>query len=325
MKKICGSVLALLLSLGLVGTSIAQQNAFPTNHPVKIVAPFAPGGTGDTLARILAEKLGTMWKTPVIVENRQGGSAIVATQMIANAPADGHTLLVSASNFTINPSLFPKLPYDTAKDFSPVVLLATNPHILIVNPSVPAKDLKEFIAWAKAKKGTATYASFGNGSSGHLGFERFKRAAGIDMIHVPYKGAAPAISDLLGGQVDAMLSDTQQVVQYLPTGKIRAIASASIVRSSSLPEVQTFTEGGLTGFASTSWYGLIAKAGTPPAVLDEINQAVASVLSQPEVKARLHTMGVDTATGSPKDFENFLQKNAKEYSEIISATGIRAE
>lgn len=325
MKTIYRSALALLFSLGCAGIATAQQAEFPSSRPVKIVAPFAPGGTGDTLARILAEKLGAIWQTPVIVENRQGGSAIVATQMIANSPADGHTLLVSASNFTINPSLLPKLPYDSAKDFAPVTLLATNPHILIVNPSVPTKNLKEFIAWAKAKKGTVTYASFGNGSSGHLGFERFKHATGIDMIHVPYKGAAPAISDLMGGQVDAMFCDTQQVVQYLSSGKIRAIASASTARSASLPDVQTFTEGGVPGFTSTSWFGLIAKAGTPPAVLAEINRDVIKVLSQPEVKARLYAMGVDAAGSSQKDFGRFLQKNAEEYGDIIKSAGIRAE
>jgi tripartite-type tricarboxylate transporter receptor subunit TctC len=325
MKKIHRSVLALISFVGCVGIAAAQQLEFPSSRPVKIVAPFAPGGTGDTLARILAEKLGVIWQTSAIVENRPGGSAIVATQMIANSPADGHTLLVSASNFTINPSLLPKLPYDSAKDFAPVTLLATNPHILIVNPAVPARNLKEFIAWAKAKKGAATYASFGNGSSGHLGFERFKRAAGIDLIHVPYKGAAPAVSDLMGGQVDAMLCDTQQVIQYLPSGKIRAIASASATRSASLPDVQTFAEGGVPGFVSTSWFGLIAKAGTPPAVLAEINRDVLKVLGQPEVKARLYTMGIDAVGSSPADFSAFLKKNAREYGDIIRTAGIRAE
>jgi tripartite-type tricarboxylate transporter receptor subunit TctC len=315
----------LVLTFGLSGITAAQQSAFPSDRPVRLIAPFAPGGSGDTLARILSEKLGTTWHTPVIVENRPGGSAIVATQQIVNSPADGHTLLISASNFTINPSLLPRLPYDSAKDFAPVSLVGTNPHILIVNPSVPAKNLKEFIEWAKAQKGAATFASFGNGSSGHLGFERFKRATGIDMVHVPYKGAAPAITDLMGGQVDAMFCDTQQVVEYLPSGKIRAIASASTSRAATLPEVPTFAESGLPGFVSTSWFGLIAKANTPKAILDEINRDVVNVLSQPEVKARLFAMGIDAAGGSQKDFAAFLEKNSKEYSDIIKSAGIRAE
>ncbi|WP_435503130.1 tripartite tricarboxylate transporter substrate binding protein [Variovorax sp. LT1R20] len=325
MNKIYRYVLVLLFTAGCVATAAAQPAAFPSPRPVKIVAPYAPGGTGDTLSRILAEKLALVWQTPAVVENRPGGSAVVATQMIANSPGDGHTLLVSASNFTINPFLLSKLPYDSARDFAPVALLATNPHILIVNPSVPARNLKEFIAWAKAKKGAGTYASFGNGTSGHLGFERFKHATGVDMIHVPYKGAVPAISDLMSGQVDAMFCDTQQVLQFLPSGKIRAIASASATRAATLPEVQTFAEGGVPGFISTSWFGLIAKADTPPAVLAEINRDVIKVLQQPEVKARLYTMGVDAVGSSQKDFGAFLQNNTREYGDIIRSAGIRAE
>lgn len=319
------SALALFCSLGFTGLACAQQNIFSDHRPVKIIAPFAPGGTGDALSRLLAERLGIMWGVPIIVENRQGGSAIVATQALVNAPADGHTLLVSASNFTINPALFSKLPYDSTKDFAPLTLLAANPHVLIVNPSVPAKNLQAFIAWARTKNGSATYGSFGNGTSGHLGFERFMRAAGIEMIHVPYKGAAPAISDLLGGQIDAMFSDTQQVIQYLPSGKIRAIASASAARPSSLPEVPTFAEGGLPGFASTSWFGLIVKAGTPPSMQADIHRDVLKVLGQTDVKARLQAMGVEPGGSAQKDFEAFLLKNAKEYGDIVRSAGIRIE
>jgi tripartite-type tricarboxylate transporter receptor subunit TctC len=325
MKKFFTPLFALIVAAGCTVVAQAQEVAFPSSRTVKIVAPFAPGGSGDTLARILADKLGAIWQTPAIVENRSGGSAVIATQLISTSPADGHTLLVSASNFTINPHLLAKLPYDSSKDFAPVTLLATNPHILIVNPSVPARNLKEFIAWAKSKKGAGTYASFGTGSSGHLGFERFKRAAGIDMIHVPYKGAAPAIGDLMSGQVDAMFCDTQQVIQFLPSGRIRAIASASAARTSTLPEVPTFAEAGVPGFISTSWFGLIARAGTPQAVLDEINRDAVKVLGQSDVKARLYAMGIDAKGSSRKDFETFLKKNSQEYGDIIKAAGIRAD
>jgi len=318
-------VFALFLAAACGLAPAAEEGKFPSERAVRLVAPFAPGGTGDTLTRILAERLGVVWQTPTIVENRQGGSAVVATQMVASAPADGHSLLVSASNFTINPFLLPKLPYDSAKDFSPVTLLATNPHILIINASVPATNLREFLAWAKLKKGGGTYASFGNGTSAHLGFERLKHAVGINMVHVPYKGAAPAISDLMSGQVDAMLCDTQQVIQFLPTGKIRAIASASAERAPTLPEVPTFSEGGVPNFISTSWFGLIAKAGTPQAVIDEIQRATVRVLNQSEVKARLQTMGIDAVGSSQKDFDVFLKKNAQEYSAIIKVAGIRHE
>lgn len=327
MNKFFFALVLVLACSALVGTdhAAAQQTAFRSPRPVKIVAPFAPGGSGDTLARILAEKLSAIWQTPAIVENRQGGSAVVATQLVATSPGDGHTLLVSASNFTINPFLLAKLPYNSERDFAPVSLLATNPHILIVNPSVPARNIKEFIAWAKSKKGAGTYASFGTGSSGHLGFERFKHATGIDLIHVPYKGAAPAISDLMSGQVDAMFCDTQQVIQFLPTGKIRAIASASLNRTTTLPQLPTFAEGGVPGFVSTSWFGLIAKAETPPAVLAEINRDVLKVLSQSDVKARLYAMGIDAVGSSEKDFAAFLKKNSKESGDIIKSAGIRAE
>lgn len=317
--------LLFVISALVCAAAPAQAPSFPSGDTVRIVAPFAPGGTGDTLSRILAERLTTTWRVPVVVENKPGGSAVVATQTVAQAPGDGHTLLVSASNFTINPHLLSRLPYDTARDFAPVALLATNPHILIVNPSVPAKNLKEFTAWAKARKGAATFASFGNGTSGHLGFERFMRAAGIEMVHVPYKGAAPAIADLMSGQVDAMLSDTQQVVQFLPTGKIRALAAASTARTTTLPEVPTFAEAGLAGFVSTSWFGLIARSNTPAAVLDRINADVAEVLQQPAVKGRLYAMGVDAVGSSAKVFGAFLEKNSSEYGDIIRSAGIRSQ
>ena len=313
----------LLISAGNMAR--AEDSAFPGQRPIKFVAPFAPGGTGDTLSRILAERLGAAWNVPTAVENRTGASAVIATQVIAGAPADGHTILISASNFTINPFLIKKLPYDTEKDFAPISLLATNPHILIVHPSVPAANLKEFIAWAKRSRGSAAYASFGNGSSGHLGFERFKRAADFSMVHVPYRGAVPAITDLMSGQVQAMLCDTQQVIQYLASGKIRALASASSARASTLPEIPTFSEGGVAGFTSTSWFGLIVRSDTPPNVQRQIQQDVTRVLRQTEIKARLFAMGVDAIGSTSSEFRSFLQKNAKENGDIIKTAGITAD
>jgi tripartite-type tricarboxylate transporter receptor subunit TctC len=310
------------LSLAVSNSVLAQ--AYPT-EPINIVVPLATGGTADTVARTVGEKVSKALGKPVVVNNKPGGSMVIGTQVVANAPANGYTLLVNTATSVIVPHLMPKLTYDIHKDFVPVTVLASNPHILVVNANVPANTLKEFIAWAKTKNGGATYASFGNGSSGHLGTELFKKAAKIEMLHVPYKGGGPATIDLLGGQVDAMLSDVPLVMSHIKTGKLKAIAIASESRSPLLPNVPTFNEAGVPNFVSKSWFGLMVRAATPDAIVNRLNTEFVKALRDPAVKEKLAAVGVDAIGNSREQFAELMSAEAKKYEEAVKFSGARLD
>jgi tripartite-type tricarboxylate transporter receptor subunit TctC len=297
---------------------------YPT-EPINIVVPLATGGTADTVARTVGETVSKALGKPVVVNNKPGGSMVIGTQVVANAPANGYTLLVNTATSVIVPHLMPKLTYDIHKDFVPVTVLASNPHILVVNANVPANTLKEFIAWAKTKNGGATYASFGNGSSGHLGTELFKKAAKIEMLHVPYKGGGPATIDLLGGQVDAMLSDVPLVMSHIKTGKLKAIAIASESRSPLLPNVPTFNEAGVPNFVSKSWFGLMVRAATPDAIVNRLNTEFVKALRDPAVKEKLAAVGVDAIGNSREQFAELMSAEAKKYEEAVKFSGARLD
>ncbi len=293
--------------------------------PLKIVVPYAPGGVGDTLARAVAERMGTTLGRTVLVDNKPGGGTVIGTQAAALAPADGQTLLFVAASFVIQPQLQAKPPYDALRDFTPLALMASNPHLLVAHPGVPAATLTEFIAWAKSRQGTAAFASFGNGSSGHLGFELLKKAAGFDMVHVPYRGGGPAMQDLLSGQVAAMLTDLPQAVPHVKAGKLKAIAVAAARRDPALPEVPTVQEAGLPGFESQSWYGLVVKTGAPAEVTQRLGAAVNAALADPALRTRLEPTGLDLHGGSSSEFGAFLRREAARYGEAIRASGVRIE
>jgi tripartite-type tricarboxylate transporter receptor subunit TctC len=310
------------LSLAVSNSVLAQ--VYPT-EPINIVVPLATGGTADTVARTVGETVSKALGKPVVVNNKPGGSMVIGTQVVANAPANGYTLLVNTATSVIVPHLMPKLTYDIHKDFVPVTVLASNPHILVVNANVPANTLKEFIAWAKTKNGGATYASFGNGSSGHLGTELFKKAAKIEMLHVPYKGGGPATIDLLGGQVDAMLSDVPLVMSHIKTGKLKAIAIASESRSPLLPNVPTFNEAGVPNFVSKSWFGLMVRAATPDAIVNRLNTEFVKALRDPAVKEKLAAVGVDAIGNSREQFAELMSAEAKKYEEAVKFSGARLD
>lgn len=313
--------------IALAAVAHAAEDAFPS-RPVTLIAPFVPGGSGDLVARSLAERLAAGWNRPVQVENKPGAAAVVATQALLAAPADGHTLMLTAANVAINPVLLKKLPYDSARDLQPLALVATNPHVLVIPAALPPRDLKSFIAWAKARPKPAAYASFGQGTSAHLGFERFKQAAGIDLVHIPFKGAVPAVTALLAGEVDAMLSDTQQVLQYAPGGRLRALAVGGTERSPSLPDVPTFDEAGLPGFVSHSWFGLLLRAGTPPATVAALQRAAAQALAAPELRRPLKTAGIDAAdpaAATPEQFQRYIERASAEYRQIVETARIEPD
>ncbi|SSW68641.1 hypothetical protein AVE30378_03100 [Achromobacter veterisilvae] len=251
-KTILGASLA-LASLG------AAAETFPS-QPMTLIVPYTAGGSSDALARALGKAIAKNTGASIVVENRPGGSTVIGAQALLGKPADGYTVMLTAASFVINPYLLNQLPYDSVKDFQPVAQLATNPHVLVVGPKVPAGDLKAFLAWAREQGDKATFSSFGNGSSGHLGFEMLKKQAGLAMMHVPYKGSAPATMAVLSGEVDATLGDVGVVAPHIQAGKLRALAVAGNARTPALPDVPTFAEAGLPGFESQTWMGLLTRA-----------------------------------------------------------------
>lgn len=324
MQRVVRRWLSGLVLIALV-IPLASTAQGPAKTAITIIVPFAPGGTSDALARALAEPVHRAMNQPVIVDNRAGASTTIGTQAVFAAPASGQTLVMNTASSVINPHLMPRLAYDIHKDFAPVTLLASNPHILVVRPKLSVQDLNGFIAWARAKNGAASYASFGNGSSGHLGFELFKKAAQLNMLHVPYKGVAPATNDLLGGQVDAMLTDLAQVVPLIRAGKLKAIAVASEGRTPLLEEVPTFTEAGLPGFTSKSWFGLLVRAGTPPDAVARLNAVFVSALHEPAVRLKLAEAGMEPIGSSSTEFAAFMAAESQRYAEAVKFSGAKLD
>ncbi|MDB5805602.1 MAG: Tripartite tricarboxylate transporter family receptor [Betaproteobacteria bacterium] len=286
--------------------------------------PYAPGGTADPFGRAVAERMGALYGTRVVVDNKPGGGTSIGTLAALAAPADGQTMLLAASSFAIQPLLFQKAPYEV-KDFSPVVLMGRNPHVLIVNPGIPATNLPEFLAWAKKNSNVAAYASFGTGSSNHLGFELLQKEAGFRLIHVPYKGGGPSTQDLVGGQVATMLADLPAVVSLIKAGRVRAIALGSAHRDPSVPDVPTFSEAGLAGFQSYSWYGLVVRAGTPPDAIKTLNSQVNAALADPGLRANMQGMGLEIIGGSPEFFQHHLETEGKRFRDAVQFAGIKPE
>lgn len=322
-RRLLGAALAAPFATALPAGVLAQTST--ASRQTRIIVPFAPGGASDALARVLAERLTVSLGHRVLVDNKPGGGTVIGTQTALAAPADGQTLLLVAASFVVQPLLMAKAPYDLKQDFAPVILAASNPHVLVVHQSVPAANLNEFIAWAKAQRGAASFASFGNGSSGHLGFERLKKAAGIDLIHVPFKGGAPAMQALLGGQVSAMLTDLPQALPSIKSGKIRAIAVGSAARDSTLPDVPTFSEAGLKGLVSESWFGFVVRAGTPPDQVALLNRSIQAALRDPSMKSALESTGLDLLGGSTDQLGAFLSSESTRFQEVIQSTGIKPE
>ncbi len=322
-RRLCRAA-AIGLALAITFISPSRADDYPV-HPVRIVVPFAPGGGTDLITRTLADIIATDWKAAVVIENKPGGGTTIAAQTVATAPADGYTLLATSNSFLVSPLLMPTKPYEWERDFTGVSLFAVSPHILVVNPSVPAKTLAEFVAWAKAQNGKAAFASFGSGSSNHLGFEVLKRKLGIDIVHVPYKGSAPAMNDLVAGHVQAMLGDLQNVSEQLKAGTLRPIAVANETRIASMPDLPTLNELGVTGFTSKSWFGAIARKGTPPEITAKWSAAFADALKRPAVKERLAGLGVDLVGSNPEAMQAFLAAEAAKAEDAVKLSGAKME
>jgi tripartite-type tricarboxylate transporter receptor subunit TctC len=303
----------------------AASTAFAQAYPakaVRLIVPFAAGGSTDIIARVLGQKLNEMWGQPVIIDNRAGGSTVIGTDIVAKSPPDGHTLLVTPAPFTIVPSLTQKLPYDPQKDFEPITLINTTPLVVVVNPGVPAKSIKELVALAKTKPGVLNYGSSGSGGSNHLAGELFNAMAGVKMVHVPYKGNAPALTDLLGGHVDVVFNGLTSALPFIKTAKLRALGMTSLNRSVALPNVPTLDESGLKGFQAVAWNGLTAPARTPRNVVDKINADVQKVMRSAELIEKLKAEGSDAVGNSPELYARFLREEIAKWAKVIKFANI---
>lgn len=303
---------------------IARADSYP-NKPIRIIVPYPPGGFNDTLARTLGQKLNEKWGQAVIVDNRPGGGTTIGTNLAAKSAPDGYTLLIVSFAFAVNPALYATLPYDSNKDFVPIALAATTPNVLVVNPELPAKSVKELIALARSKPGTLNYASAGNGSSNHLSMELFKSLTGIDAVHIPYKGSAPAVTDLIGGQVDVMFDNVPNVLAQVKAGKLRALAVSSKERSPFVKELPTIAESGVPGFDVSVWFGVLAPAGTPQPVIAKLNAGINAILKLPEVRQSFHNQGVETAGGTPAEFAGFIAAQTTKWAKVVRESGAKAE
>ena len=306
------------------GTAHAAEPGYP-NRPIRMVVPFAPGGGSDIIGRLVSLKLAEALGQPVVVDNRPGASANIGAAVVANALSDGHTLLLANANFTINPGLFRKLPFDPVKDFAPVSLLANALNVLAVHPGVPARSVKELIAVAKAQPGKLNFASPGAGTSSHLGGELFKSMAGIDVTTIHYKGAAPAITDLLGGHVSYTITSTLSVLPHVNSGKLRALGVTSLKRSSAMPDLPTIAEAGLPGYEVTNWYGVLTTARTPAPIVDRLNRELVRIVAMPDVREKFLAQGAEPETMSPAAFERFIRTEIAKWGKVIRDAKIQAE
>jgi tripartite-type tricarboxylate transporter receptor subunit TctC len=313
----------LVFLAALLACANALAQPFPS-RPIHIVVPFPPGGGTDVVARAVAPAMSEALGQPVIIDNRSGAGGNIGTEAVARSAPDGYTLLVASAATAINNTLAKNISWQVAKDFAPVVLLVINQNVLVAHPSVPASSVKELIALAKAKPGQVTYGSYGNGSSAHLIGELFKMMAGVDLLHVPYKGAAPAVNDLLGGQVNLVFADVAAVLQHIKSGKLKALGIGSSQRFAGLPDVPTISEAGVPGFEGGGFLGLVAPAGTPEAAIAALNAAAAKSLATPQVHERLVSLATIPMGGSPEDFGRHLRTEVDKWARVIRAGNIQA-
>jgi tripartite-type tricarboxylate transporter receptor subunit TctC len=314
-----------LIALALVMTAGARAHRRIPPKQVRLVVPFLAGGSTDIVGRTVAQKLSEMWGHQAFVDNRPGGGTTIGTEMVAKAAPDGYTLLVTPAPFTINPSLLTKLPYDALTDFTPITLINTTPLVMVVNPGVPAKNVKELIALAKAKPGKLNFGSSGTGGSNHLAGELFDAMAGVKMVHIPYKGNAGALTDIVGGHLDVVYNGITSAVALIRGGKLRALAVTSLQRSAALPDVPTLDESGLKGFEAVAWNGLTAPAKTPRDVIMKINADVIKIVNSPELKERLKADGSDPVGNSPEQYAAFLRNEIAKWAKVIKFAGVKPE
>lgn len=322
------SARCVLIAVALAAAIAAQPlraQTYPVK-PIRVIVPYSPGGTADLLGRGIAQKLSLSLGQQVIVENRTGAGGGIGADLVAKSKADGYTLLLGTiATHAINPNLYPDNPYDPVKDFAPVVLVATMPNLLVVNPSVPAKNVRELIALAKAKPGELAFASAGSGTTQHLSGELFKKMAGVDLLHIPYKGNAPAVTDLVGGQVQVMFDNIPISLQQVRAGKLRALAVTGPKRSPVLPDVPTIAEAALPGYSVTSWFALFAPAGAPPSIVSRLNEETNKALADKALHRQLADQGIEPGGGTAEQLATHIRAELARWKKIVVESGARVE
>ena len=309
---------------GLLAPGAAPAQAYP-QRAVKLVVPFTPGGLNDVVARALAQKLQDAWGQGVVVENRAGGSTVIGTELVAKAAPDGYTLLMTSAAHAINKTFFRKLPYDTVKSFAPVMLVATSPFLLVVRNDLPARTVAEFVALAKARPGALTYSSTGTGGSSHLMGEMLAHQAGISITHVPYKGMAPALTDLISGQVDFSFGSYSSVGPYLKGGRMRAIAVSSAKRMGVLPALPAIAEAGFPEYDANPWWGLVGPAGMPAAIVSRVHDDAVRGLRAPDVAERFRDVGVEVVASTPAEYAAHLDRDVARWEQVMRSAGMKPE
>jgi len=324
-RRCLGAVLAAAFAAALACTHPAAAQDFPT-RPITLIVPYTPGGGNDAMARVVADKMSVALRQQIVIENRGGAGGSIATRQVARAAPDGYTLgLGGTGTLAIDPTLYPNVGYDPRKDFAPVGLIATSALIVLVNPSVPAKTLAEFIALAKAEPGKINFASAGSGSGIHLGTELLAYMAGIKMTHIPYKGGAPALTDLVGGHVGLYFSSLPPAIGLVREGKVRALAVTGPTRAKVFPDLPTVAQAGLPGFEAVLHYGIVAPAGTPRPVIDKLNAAMRTALASPDVQARIDTDGAEVFASTPEQYAADIDREETKWSDIVRRSGAKAE
>ncbi len=320
-----------LLPLAVLGTALlpwpasAQTSDAWPSKPLRFILPFPPGGGTDILGRIIAERLTANLGQPVVTENRGGAGGNVGAEAAAKSAPDGYTIVLVAPSLTISPSLYSKLNYDPVKDFAPVSLVATVPNVMVTHPSVPANTLAEFIRLAKTKPGEMNFGSGGSGTSNHLAGELFNIVAGVKLVHVPYKGVNLAMNDVLSGQIQLVVIGVPAVAPHIKAGKLRALALVAPQRASALPEVPTAAEAGLPNFEVTTWYGILAPAGTPKTIVARLNAELVRIMHSPDLKERLAAMATDPATSTPEEFGDYIKREIAKWGEVVREAGLKAD
>ena len=320
MKIQISRLLALVLLVAAAGAG-AQYPA----KPIRLIVTYPPGGGADTMARIIAPKLAERLGQQVVVENKAGASGQIGADLVAKSAADGYTILLDATAYSVNPSLYPKLPYDPQKDFAPITILVRVPNILVVTPGFAPKSVQELIALAKAKPGQLSYASSGNGSAQHLAAELFKVGAGVDIVHIPYKGGAPAIADVMGGQVPMFFGNMSSALPHAKSGRVRALAVTGSKRSAIVPELPTIAESGVPGYEVYEWNGVFAPAGTPAAVINRLQSEIARIVHLPDVSEKLAALGAEAVANTPQEAAVFVKAEIAKWAAVVKQANIKAE
>ncbi len=316
-------LLVLVFSSLLVSLQ-ADAQTYPT-HPIRWISPWPPGGSNDIFSRAIAQKFTESMGQTVVVDNKPGAAGTLGTDIAAKAPGDGYTIVMGSSpTHAIAPSMYPQLPYNPERDFIPVTLVAVVPNVLVVHPSLPVKDVKELIAYAKANPGKLNFASAGNGSSQHLSGELFKSLAGVNIVHIPYKGTAPALNDLLAGQVQMSFDNITTLLPHIQSGKLRALGVTPAKRSSALPDVPTIAEAGVPGYEASVWFGVLVPAGTPAPIVAKLHQETIKALDSADLKARMTGFGAEVYGFGPEDFQAFLKRDVEKWTKVVKAAGITA-